>query len=134
MNFEDEYLDVLQNIEFAIVSVYHKYRQLVDYDVEVVLNALVQEYQAEQRHRQPAPKRFSDLQQELHNAVRAMCEFRLGREPLIAESGQEVLANASDLSVEEIVACLKRIRKSVQRWNRQGGRQGYLNFVQEYVQ
>ena len=30
-------------------------------------------------------------------------------------------------------ACLKRIRKSVQRWNKEGGRQGYLTFVGRFV-
>mgnify|MGYP001600389697 CR=1 FL=1 len=39
-NFEDEYMDVLQNIEMAIVSVYRKHRDLVDYDVDKVLNLL----------------------------------------------------------------------------------------------
>jgi hypothetical protein len=32
-----------------------------------------------------------------------------------------------------IVECLKRIRKSIQRWNREGGRQGYLKFVEQFV-
>lgn len=34
---------------------------------------------------------------------------------------------------EEIVACLKRIRKSVGRWNKRGGRQGCLTFIQQYI-
>ena len=35
--------------------------------------------------------------------------------------------------MEVIVACLKRIRESIQRWNKEGGRQGYLTFVQRFV-
>ena len=46
MDFEDEYLDVLQNIEFAIVSVYHERPEMLDYDVDVVVAALIKQYQA----------------------------------------------------------------------------------------
>jgi hypothetical protein len=35
--------------------------------------------------------------------------------------------------VDVIIACLKRIRKSVEKWNKQGGRQGYLTFVEQFV-
>ena len=37
------------------------------------------------------------------------------------------------VSLDVIVACLKRIRKSIQRWNKEGGRQGYLIFIQRFV-
>lgn len=33
----------------------------------------------------------------------------------------------------EIVACLKRLRKSVQFWTKSGGRQGYLNYIVEFL-
>jgi hypothetical protein len=31
------------------------------------------------------------------------------------------------------LACLKRIHKSVQSWNRHGGQRGYLEFIVRYV-
>jgi hypothetical protein len=37
-------------------------------------------------------------------------------------------------TAEEIVSCLRKIRKSVDRWNRQGGKQGYLQFIEDYVE
>lgn len=37
------------------------------------------------------------------------------------------------IPLEEIIKCLKRIQTSVRRWNKQGGRQGYLNFVSEFI-
>lgn len=41
-------------------------------------------------------------------------------------------------TLAEIAACLKRIRKSVELWTKtktkEQGRQGYLNFVQNYIQ
>ncbi len=37
------------------------------------------------------------------------------------------------VSLEVIVACLKRIRKSIQKWNKRGGRQGYLTYVHQFL-
>ena len=39
----------------------------------------------------------------------------------------------SQLTVDEILACLKRLRTSVKRWTKDGGRQGYLTFVDEFI-
>ena len=36
-------------------------------------------------------------------------------------------------TAQEILACLRKIRKSVERWNKRGGQQGYLHFVREFV-
>ena len=35
--------------------------------------------------------------------------------------------------VVEIVSCLKRVRKSINRWSREAGRQGYLTFVSQFI-
>jgi hypothetical protein len=130
--FEEDYLDVLQNIESAIISVYREHTELLDFQVENVLNALILAYQAEQQSRSPNPARFSPLEQEVHDRVRTICEWRLGRENLSREGIE--FAGPERLSLEEISACLKRIRKSVQKWSRREGRQGYLRFVDEFIQ
>ena len=131
--FEVRYEDVLQNIEFAIVSVYREHSELLDYEVEKALNALILAYQAEQKHRVPSPVVFSPLAQQVFTRVHAMCEWRLGREALmVAESNAEILL-PSPISLDEMVACLKRIRKSVQRWSQRDGRQGYLRFVNAFI-
>jgi len=31
------------------------------------------------------------------------------------------------------MACLRRIRKSVERWNKRGGQQGYVTFVNQFI-
>jgi hypothetical protein len=130
---EEDYLDVLQNIESAIVSVFHQHRVLVDHDVEKALDALIAAYQAEQQQRTPRPVTLSPLAQEVHDSARAMCEWRLGREePRAGSSGLKAL-QVPPLSLAEVIACLKRIRKSVQRWTRREGRRGYLEFVEQYV-
>ena len=131
--FEQEYEDVLQNIEFAIVSTYRENPEVSDWSVEAALDALIRSYQAEHSGR-PAPSlRLSELEQKLYERVRAMCEWRLGREQLGVESDQPQLPEMATKTLDEIIACLKRIRTSVKRWHKSGGRRGYLEFVSKYI-
>jgi hypothetical protein len=37
------------------------------------------------------------------------------------------------LTPEEMVACLRKLRKSVDHWTQQGGRQGYMQFIEKFV-
>lgn len=50
MTIEDEYLDVLQNIEAAIMGVYRRTPALLDYDVLEAIEALTRHYVLEERH------------------------------------------------------------------------------------
>ncbi|MEW5958232.1 MAG: hypothetical protein AB1801_10940 [Chloroflexota bacterium] len=133
MDFEEKYQDVLQNIEFGIIKVYHRHADLLDYDVETALAALIRAYQAEQSPRPVNPPALNELRQELYDAVKSMCEWRLGRAELTRAGRSERLPTPRAITVDEIIACLKRIRKSVQKWNKHGGRQGYLTFVEQFI-
>ena len=62
-----------------------------------------------------------------------MCDWRLGREGLVTADESEDVPQPEPVTLDVIVACLKRIRKSVQRWNKEGGCQGYLTFVGRFV-
>jgi hypothetical protein len=128
--FEEQYLDVLQNIEFAIVSVYRENPDLLDYDVDKVLNLLWTEYRNEKQDKTvPAPQLGVNAQR-VYARVKSMCEWRLGRQKLGAEKdGKPVEMDLKPLTRDEIMACLKRIRKSIELWTKQGGRQGYLYFI-----
>ena len=130
MVLEEDYLDVLQNIEFAIVSVYRERNDLRDYEVMRALDALIDFYRAEARGHIPKEFHLPEKETLVFQRVQDMCEFRLGRENLGS--------NVQPISIEkktadEILACLRKIRKSVDRWNKQGGKQGYLQFVSEFV-
>jgi hypothetical protein len=129
---EGQYLDVLQNIEAAIVGVYREHPELLDYEVEKALNALAIAYQAEQQGRARQPAAVAPLPQQVYAAVHAVCEWRLGRETLHSANGSSDL-RPEPLPLEVVIACLKHIRKSVQNWTRREGRQGYLRFVSDYV-
>jgi exosortase/archaeosortase len=132
-NIEEEYLDVLQNIEFAIVSVYHSEQALSDYDVSKILNVLISGYQAELSKRDFPKPNLSSLQERLYESVKHMCEWRLGRVKINKKEKQLQKIKTESISVEEIIACLKRIRKSVETWNKQNGRKGYLDYIDQFL-
>jgi hypothetical protein len=37
------------------------------------------------------------------------------------------------ITVNELLDCLKRIKKSVQFWTKEGGRQGYLEYISNFM-
>jgi len=130
--FETKYFDVLQNIEFGIVRVYRQHNDLIDSDVEQALSGLIREYKATQFGKSFDPSKFAPLVREVYDSTRMMCEWRLGRENPV--TGEDMPFEVpKPVSVDEMIACLKRIRKSVQKWSKRGGRQGYLQFIEQYV-
>jgi hypothetical protein len=132
MSFEDDHLDVLQNIEFAIVTTFRKDPSVLDLDVHDAVSALVRHYEAEEQQFRPPQVPLGNRPQRIFDAVRNVCEWRLGRASALSAPGGEPLESPPS-TLAEIIACLKRIRKSVQRWTKVGGRQGYLSFVSQYV-
>ena len=130
---EDDYLDVLQNIEFAIVKVFHKEIDLLDYDVDQAVGALITHYQAQERGRTAQKPKMSAHSQQVNDSVKTMCDWRLGQGVFIKEGTSTKVENPAPLTLAEIIVCLKRIRKSIKLWTKQGGRQGYLQFVEQYV-
>jgi hypothetical protein len=128
LSFEERYADVLQNIEFAIVDTDRRLGDALDYHVDAGLEAAVARYAAEQQGRAPREVTLEGARREMYEAVRNVCEWRLGRQELPDAPGQP-----EPKTVEEVVMCLKRVRKSVQRWTKQAGRRGYLDFVSSYV-
>ena len=130
MQVEDEYLDVLQNLEWAIVNEFRQDRSILDLDARDAANALVRRYEAEAESRIATGAPLSERAERIFEAVRSMCEWRLGLGPAPDQSPSDL---DPTVTVAELVLCLKRIRKSIDRWNKRNGRQGYLEFVAEYV-
>jgi hypothetical protein len=133
MDVEEEHLDILQNIEFAIMSVYRDNPLLVDFDVEAAINALISLYHAQSQNHEARRNNLNERATLVYERVQAMCDWRLGRENFVKADGSKDVPPPEPVTLDVIVACLKRIRKSVQRWNKEGGRQGYLTFVGRFV-
>lgn len=129
----EQFVDVLQNIESAIYSVYETVPDLLDLDVIDALDALVRRYAAEQDGRTPPKLRLSERAAHVFETVERMCEWRLGRVALNDDNSGAVIPPAPANSVEDVLICLKRIRKSAHLWNEQGGRQGYLEYISAFL-
>ncbi len=127
MRVEEEFIDVLQNLEFAIVQQYRQNPKIVDLDVRDALDSLIRVYNAEAECRGFNPRPLGDLAESVKQAVREACAWRLGRSTDAPEQPDE------PLSLENLVLCLKRVRSSVEFWTKRDGTRGYLSFVNEHI-
>ena len=130
---EEEFEDVLQNLELALVQVYRVHDEMTDWEAETAVASLIRTYTAEERGRKPPNLRLKPLEQEAYDNVQAMCELRLGRSQLRDDSGEELGLLGEPIAVSDLVLCLKRIRKSIQLWRKEGGRRGYFEFVEHFL-
>jgi hypothetical protein len=133
MKVEDEYTDVLQNIELGIVITYREHPEMSDHDIMRMLEALIDSYVAEKIGRAPRNFGLSEVELAAMENARRMCEWRLGRGALTDDPQKAKQIAPEPKTVDEILLCLKRILRSARRWNKEGGRQGYLNFIVQYV-
>jgi hypothetical protein len=127
MNPIEDHQDVLQNIEVAVVQVWREHRELTNYAVTRAYEAAMSLYKAEALEHTPKPVNLTGLDAKVYEAVKGVCEWRLGR----AAPTEEL--KVSPISLEDMVACLSRLRKSVEHWTKQGGRQGYLQFIGQFL-
>jgi len=127
---DDRYLDVLQNLEFAVVEVYRSDPDLVDSDVERALSALAMALNAKRLGRpvDPVAAKLNGRTMRVFEALLFVCEWRMGEE-FSAEFGPPPRMH----TVGDLLACVQRVRKSVRWWTREGGKRGYLEFVKQYV-
>jgi hypothetical protein len=132
---EEQRQDVLQNIEWMVIDFYHSHRSISDFTVLQVYEALARSYGAEAKGQAVRPIEMSGPEAELLERVRTICEWRLGRGSLSEsdDSPGDKIDSQYQIDVPTLVRCLKRLVKSVQKNTRDGGRQGYLNFVSEFV-
>lgn len=141
-------MDILQNIEFGIISVYRKDSELTDYDTLNAIEALIRHYTAEEQHKDPPSIRLSARAKLVFDSVKTMCDMRLGRQSFVEEQSESFISKIFKLkffkskkveleiepkTLAEIIACLKRIRTSIRSWNKRGGRQGYLKFASQFI-
>jgi hypothetical protein len=129
MKWAEDKLDVLQNLEFSVVQIWRANREMSDYAALHAYEAAFQFYRAEMRAHPSKPHTLTGLEADAFHAVKAMCEFRLGRSsgPLLWPE------NVPPAPLEKIVDCLRELSKSVARHTKVGGRQGYLNFIDRFL-
>jgi hypothetical protein len=132
-NFEEKYQTVLQNLEFALAQVYRSDPKMSDYAALFAVESLIKHYNAEQQGRTLAALQFQPHEQEAFDGVKAICEWRLGKQALVSENVEAVNIGDQANAPEEIIACLKRIKKSIEFWQKRGGRRSYFEFVSRFL-
>ena len=129
--FTTEYEDVLQNIEYSIIQI-HRNLPLVDSEVMQALETLITTFKHIDQGREPQEPRLADKARLVFAAIMDVCRWRMG-ENVRPEVLGKLPAGSKLCSAAEIVACLKRILKSVHKWNKHYGRQGYLSFIDKHL-
>lgn len=118
------YEDVLQNLEYALLSVNQEHSEICDHDVLRVVQAAITYYKSSKRDTSTHFSQLSTLEQKMFTQVTVMCDWRLGlKNPGLKQIELELK------SIDEIILCLKRIEKSIKFWTKLGGRHGYINFA-----
>ena len=129
MEWADEKLDILQNLESSVVEIWRAHPEMSDYTALRAYEAAFQTYRAELRGHAPKPPGLSGLDAAAFEAVKAMCEFRLARKPCPVPGPE----NVPPISLQLLVDCLRELGKSVERHTKVDGRQGYLTFIDGFL-
>ena len=125
----EENLDILQNLEFGVVQFWRAHREMTDYSALRAYEAAFQLYRAEARGHTPKPHGLTGLDVTVFDTIKGICEFRLGRGGQATDAPE----NVPPVPVEKIVDCLRNLSKSVERHTKDGGRQGYLTFIDQFL-
>ncbi len=136
LSVEEEYEDVIQNLEESILMCYRFHPDLIDAEVETAIDWLVKLYSAESQGKTSSDTEPTGISAEVANSVQQMCEWRLGREKLAVEdeAGQILKLGIPELQLEkleltQIVICLKSIQSSIKLWTNKAETQGYLHEI-----
>ena len=130
MNVVNDYLDILQNIEFAIAAVYRARPELRDPDVIMALDKLIMQYTREKKNLPALPVALPEKSMAVFQAIQDICEFRITRNGA-AEVTNE--AGMTRLPLRLMILCLDRLLKSANTWHKRDGQRGYLGFVSQFV-
>jgi len=129
--FEDQYLDVLHNIETALTQMYEERAEMTDWEARDAVNGLMRVYKAEQRGRAAPTLKLNPVAQIAFANLKMICDFRLGRATILTEDGTAPTLQPKTL--DEMIACLQRILRSIELWQKDGGRRGYYNFTSQFL-
>lgn len=131
MTPNDQDLPALEEIETAIVGIWRRHPDMTDYVANRAYEAAFQFYRARSRGHEPKPSGLSGIDLESFNAVQRVCENLLttGATPVKGRPP----GNTAPIALEKLLEYLRELHRSVERHTRDGGRQGYLQFIDEFL-
>ena len=124
MNWKDEDLSALRELESAVIAIWIRQPEMSDYAAGHTYEAAYQIYRSRLRNHEPKPANLTGIDGEAFSAVRDVCEKLLvsGAEPMKGLPE----ANTKPVPIEKLVEYLCELKRSVERHTKFGGRQGYL--------
>jgi hypothetical protein len=126
-----ELTDILYPIELTVLREWAREPSLIDLEVSDVFDALARRYVLEDRGQTMKPLRLSPKAERLYEALIGVAEALAGRRTPPDEKLR--IPFRTDVTPSELAAGFKRLSKSVGTWSEQGGRQGYLEYIDEFL-
>ncbi len=130
MNVVNDHLDILQNIEFAIVAMYKARPELRDPDVILALEKLIAQYTREKKKLPTLPVTLPEKSMVVFQAIREACELRMDKNATDMVSDESGLYR---LPLRLMIPCLDRLLKSANNWYKRDGQRGYLTFISPFI-
>ena len=125
----EPHMDILMSLESLIVQIYRENPDLMDFEVKKAIEALERYYKAIDRKRRPPNITLKGNAESLRDILELICEWQLGNRNI-----QTNLPPIEDpVTPTVIIKCLRRIKKSIEFWSKEAGRQGYLNYVSNFL-
>lgn len=131
MSIEENQVQVLFDIESNIVKIYQQDPDLLDAQLESAIDYLIRVYSAETQGRNAPRKIIRGVASDIADDLYAVCELYRGRAEATTLEGKSIECEVR--TAEEMTECLKKLKSSIKTWTKQGGRQGYLNYVTGFI-
>jgi len=122
MDFTEEYEAHLLALESPVMRLYNQMPGLLDDDVLEAYDRLIKDYTRRARGAAPKAVALHLAAARVHTDVGVVCERLLSADRTDAD-------DLPPLTCQELLGCLKKLRKSVRTWSAERGPQGYLSFI-----
>jgi hypothetical protein len=130
----DKHLSLMQSLELNLTNYYNEQPQLIDFDVSDAFNALVRHYKAKLENRSFTPN-LKGRSKEVFEMLQAIGDAFVSSGLYPGEDNPDSLAlkDMESYTLEDVLSCFKRLQSSLKLWTKEGGRQGYLNYISQFV-
>ena len=130
MAYEERLLPLLQLIESGINVIYQASSEMHDFQALAAVEAAQDYFIAQQRHRQLRDFNLDELSKDVYVMITtSITEFLEMAEKKKAKGDSDT----PNYSVNDFIDALKTIKASIGKWTKMKGRQGYLNFITEFL-
>jgi hypothetical protein len=126
--------ETLKEIEIAVITLYRRQPELSDWNVDLVYQALQRLYKAEVDQRPAAAAKLSEIERELYDSLKSVCDSWMADRPAVKKSAWKKPALPDPPKThQDILSCLKALRSSLKLWNKNFGRVGYLEYINQFI-